>query len=798
VTAPALAQPSTALDEQAYAHYLGVRQEVARMKAAASGPGEGAPSAYWHDELAAIDYISEASPLIVRKLRHHAVHITGLRPYDYRRFGERQGYFERRLEALIALAGGRELLVPEAEALGGFGYRIDGHLYNVDTIKFFEVLVGMQRGGVVESFARSVSRRMVWEIGGGWGGFAYQFRTLFPNTTYVIVDFAELFLFSATYLSTMFPGATVRFWREDQPTFDRWEDADFIFIPHDRVEAMRQARPDLLVNLVSFHEMTSPQVDAYVTLAASIRCPTLYSLNRDRSVYNDEIEAVGHILSRHYDIREVRLLGSDYTKATKKGSAVGVEEAPRLEAAAQDRYRHLIGRLPDVAPRDRAPDATSDVASADDVRRLMAGRLASRHESRDVTPPLVGIGVTLHNRAMYLREALDSLLAQTYPHFRLALVDDGSDDATGIIAREYEGRDPRVRYVRFEERRGMIAAWRSAFELATADPVDYFAWASDHDRWDRRWLETLVAELERHPDAVLAYPLTERMDASGIPLPKPPRQFETIGVTDLATRWQRFSRSDAVAAGDMVYGVMRPDAVRQAGIFRPVLCPDRLLLAELTMQGQIRQVPQVLWHRRQFSAGSISRQRSSLFAPGGPRPGALTTPWWMHARALWEIYGKRRHPADAGNPAKAGLHGSAGRAGLHDGNPAKAGLHDGNPAKAGLHDRKAGLHDDTGEGATRPVLARMMVARLVFTYTAFYAFRHYAKTPTQRDLVWVLQRPRWAYKRAKHGMLVGIHACLVGARRVGITPAFERACERLTGSPRPWRRNTGVRHRKTA
>jgi hypothetical protein len=88
------------------------------------------------------------------------------------------------------------------------------------------------------------------------------------------------------------------------------------------------------------------------------------------------------------------------------------------------------------------------------------------------------------------------------------------------------------------------------------------------------------------------------------------------------------------------------------------------------------------------------------------------------------------------------------------------------------------------------VLARMMVARLVFTYTAFYAFRHYAKTPTQRDLVWVLQRPRWAYKRAKHGMLVGIHACLVGARRVGITPAFERACERLTGSPRPWRRNT--------
>jgi hypothetical protein len=745
VTAPALAKPPTALDQQAYDNYLRVREEVARMKATAAASHIATPSSYWNDELAAIDYLSEASPLIVRKLRHHAVHITGLRPYDYRRFGERQGYFERRLEALISLAGGRDLLVPEAEALGGFGYRIDGRLYNVDTIKFFEVLVGMRRGGILDAFSAGSARRMVWEIGGGWGGFAYQFKTLFPNSTYVIVDFAELFLFSATYLSTLFPSAAIRFWHGSGPVFDGWEDVDFVFIPHDRVSVMSEARPDLLVNLVSFHEMTSAQVESYVSLAASTGCPAIYSLNRDRSVYNDEIDAVGHILSRHYDIREVRLLGSDYTKATKKGSAVGVEDAPRLDATAQDRYRHLVGALPHTSPHGRAHEESSGEAG-------QGGTLARI--------PFVGIGVTLHNRAAYLREALDSLLAQSYPHFRLVLVDDGSDDATGTIAREYEGRDRRVRYVRCDERRGMIAAWRSAFELATADPVDYFAWASDHDRWDRRWLETLVEELERHPEAVLAYPLTERMDATGMPLPKPARHFETAGITDLNTRWRQFSRSEAVAAGDMVYGVMRPEAVRQAGIFRAVLCPDRLLLAELTMQGQIRQVPQALWHRRQFSTGSISRQRSSLFPPDGPRPGVLTTPWWMHARTMWATYGKR---AEAG-PAEAGH---------HDG-PAEAGRHDG-PAEAGHYDGRSGL--------TRPA-----VARLIFTYTAFYAFRHYAKTPTQRDFVWLLQRPRWAYKRAKHGLLVGLHAALVLARRAGITPALERACERLTGSPRPWRR----------
>jgi glycosyltransferase involved in cell wall biosynthesis len=346
-------------------------------------------------------------------------------------------------------------------------------------------------------------------------------------------------------------------------------------------------------------------------------------------------------------------------------------------------------------------------------------------------PPLVGIGLTMHNRADFLCEALDSLLAQSYPHFRLVLVDDGSTDGTEAIARAYEARDARVRYVRFEERRGMIAAWRSAFELATADGAPCFAWASDHDRWHPHWLETLVGELERHPEVVLAYPLTQRMDASGMPLPKAAREFETLGVADLAARWRRFSRSDAVAAGDMVYGLMRPEAARRAGVFRDVLCPDRLLVAELTLQGQIRQVPETLWFRRQFSTGSVARQRSSLFAPGAPRPGVLTPPWYMHARSLWRTYGG---PADGG------------------------------------------------------VLRRSDVARMIAIYTAAYAWRHYGKTPAQRDVISMLGRPRWLFKQAKHGALLGAHYTLVGARRVGITPLVERVCERLTGRPRPWRK----------
>src|SRR3954454_2642506 len=44
----------------------------------------GAPSAYWKEELAGFEYMFDASPLLVDKLRHHSYHVTGLRHYDYR------------------------------------------------------------------------------------------------------------------------------------------------------------------------------------------------------------------------------------------------------------------------------------------------------------------------------------------------------------------------------------------------------------------------------------------------------------------------------------------------------------------------------------------------------------------------------------------------------------------------------------------------------------------------------------------------------------------------------------------
>ena len=77
------------------------------------------------------------------------------------------------------------------------------------------MLIALEKGAVLQEFRGNAERRLVWEIGAGWGGFPYQFKSLCPNVTYVISDFPELFLFSATYLMTAFPGAKVAFWGEE-------------------------------------------------------------------------------------------------------------------------------------------------------------------------------------------------------------------------------------------------------------------------------------------------------------------------------------------------------------------------------------------------------------------------------------------------------------------------------------------------------------------------------------------------------------------------------------------------------
>ena len=85
--------------------------------------------------------------------------------------------------------------------------------------------------------------------------------------------------------------------------------------------------------------------------------------------------------------------------------------------------------------------------------------------------PLVSVIVPVYNVAPFLREALDSLVNQTYRNLEIWLVDDGSTDGSGGICDNY-AKDARVRVIH-QENRGLSGARNSGLEALTGEYVAF-------------------------------------------------------------------------------------------------------------------------------------------------------------------------------------------------------------------------------------------------------------------------------------------------------------------------------------
>ena len=82
----------------------------------------------------------------------------------------------------------------------------------------------------------------------------------------------------------------------------------------------------------------------------------------------------------------------------------------------------------------------------------------------------LSVSIPIYNCEAYLRECIDSILAQTFTDFELILLDDGSTDASGAICDEYAARDERIRVLHLKNG-GVVAARKRACEECRGDYV---------------------------------------------------------------------------------------------------------------------------------------------------------------------------------------------------------------------------------------------------------------------------------------------------------------------------------------
>jgi glycosyltransferase involved in cell wall biosynthesis len=205
---------------------------------------------------------------------------------------------------------------------------------------------------------------------------------------------------------------------------------------------------------------------------------------------------------------------------------------------------------------------------------------------------LVSVGLPTYNGARFLRESIQSLLAQDYPNMEIVVSDNASTDETEHIVRGYP-----VRYIRQPEHVHAAENFRRVFE-ATSGP--YFMWAGDHDLWSPNYLTASVRWLEEYPGRVLAFAETVEIDADGSEVGPMPSTPDDMTDQSALARYRRLVWG--TVNGNMIYGLIRRAALERTTVGRPLIGADHLVLAELALQGPFQLAYGARFYRREWRA----------------------------------------------------------------------------------------------------------------------------------------------------------------------------------------------------
>ncbi|MEN6537451.1 MAG: glycosyltransferase [Bryobacteraceae bacterium] len=240
--------------------------------------------------------------------------------------------------------------------------------------------------------------------------------------------------------------------------------------------------------------------------------------------------------------------------------------------------------------------------------------------------PALTVGVPVFNAERYLREALDSVLAQTYSDLVLIVCDNCSTDQTQEICQEYAGRDSRVRYYRNDHNLGASKNFNLAFQLSS---TPYFKWSPYDDKLEPEFLSRCIEVMERDPSTVLCYTKARIIDENGEfevdydpgPDTSSPKPEERFGNLLLHPEY---------AIQQM--GVIRSDALHRTALYGSFPSSDEVLLAELSLLGTFREIDDrlYLYRRHREQSTKQPKQRDRVLFVDTSLEGKTVLPTWRY------------------------------------------------------------------------------------------------------------------------------------------------------------------------
>ncbi|MCP5305430.1 MAG: glycosyltransferase [Chromatiaceae bacterium] len=219
--------------------------------------------------------------------------------------------------------------------------------------------------------------------------------------------------------------------------------------------------------------------------------------------------------------------------------------------------------------------------------------------------PLISVVMPVYEpRPEWLRAAIDSVLAQRYPHWELCIADDASPSPEiRTLLDDYRHRDPRIKVILRDKNGHIAAATNSALTLAEGDWVGFM----DHDDLlTENALYHVAREIVGHPDARMLYSDEDKIDDRG---------------TRSAHYFKPDFNPDLMLSHNLVchFSVYRRDLLNHAGGIREGFegAQDYDLalrcIAELHPD-EIRHIPRILYHWRAVPGSTASGLEAKPYA----------------------------------------------------------------------------------------------------------------------------------------------------------------------------------------
>jgi glycosyltransferase involved in cell wall biosynthesis len=221
------------------------------------------------------------------------------------------------------------------------------------------------------------------------------------------------------------------------------------------------------------------------------------------------------------------------------------------------------------------------------------------------------MGMPVRNGEAYLEQALRSLLTQSFEDFELIISDNASTDRTQSICLDYARTDRRIRYHRNATDIGFYRNQNFVIRAATGE---FFLNTHHDDVRSEHYLNRAIPVLDADPELVVCYTYTRDIDDSGHELPRKEVSLR-VDSADPRVRFRDVIGLEHICEPD--FGLIRRDTLLRTGLFGGYADSDRVLLAELALNGRFHQIPEFLFFRRAHS------QQSTAIMPG------------RQARTLW-------------------------------------------------------------------------------------------------------------------------------------------------------------------